>query len=82
MQTGNVQVIANAMARELITDATGKVTAVSYIDKTDRHRKAGALPDGRAGGKRVRVGAAAAQFQVAAPSPGARELRPARSAAT
>jgi choline dehydrogenase-like flavoprotein len=34
MATGRVEVIANAMARELITDATGKVTAVSYIDKT------------------------------------------------
>ena len=34
MKTGKVQVIANAMARELITDASGKVTAVSYIDKT------------------------------------------------
>ncbi len=34
MRTGRVTVIANAMARELVTDATGKVTAVSYIDKT------------------------------------------------
>ena len=34
MQTGHVQIIANAMARELITDAPGKVSAVSYIDKT------------------------------------------------
>jgi choline dehydrogenase-like flavoprotein len=34
MKTGKVQVIANAMARELIADATGRVTAVSYIDKT------------------------------------------------
>jgi choline dehydrogenase-like flavoprotein len=34
MKTGRVKVIANAMARELITDDTGKVTAVSYIDKT------------------------------------------------
>jgi choline dehydrogenase-like flavoprotein len=32
-------VIANAMARELITDATGKVTAVSYIDKADGSEK-------------------------------------------
>ena len=35
MKTGRVQVLANAMARELITDETGKVTAVSYIDKTN-----------------------------------------------
>jgi choline dehydrogenase-like flavoprotein len=33
MKTGRVQVVANAMARELLTDATGKVIAVSYIDK-------------------------------------------------
>jgi choline dehydrogenase-like flavoprotein len=39
MKTGKVQVIANAMARELVTDATGKVTAVSYIDKTDGSEK-------------------------------------------
>ncbi len=39
MKTGRVQVVANAMARELITDATGKVTAVSYIDKTDGTEK-------------------------------------------
>ncbi len=34
MQTGRVTVLPNSMARELITDASGKVTAVSYIDKT------------------------------------------------
>jgi len=34
MQTGRVQVVANAMARELLTDETGKVSAVSYVDKT------------------------------------------------
>lgn len=34
MRTGRVTVLDNAMARELITDASGKVTAVSYIDKT------------------------------------------------
>ena len=39
MRTGKVQVVANAMARELITDASGKVTAVSYIDKTDGTEK-------------------------------------------
>jgi choline dehydrogenase-like flavoprotein len=33
MQTGRVQVLPNAMVRELLTDATGRVTAVSYIDK-------------------------------------------------
>jgi choline dehydrogenase-like flavoprotein len=39
MQTGKVQVIPNAMARELITDDAGKVTAVSYIDKTTNSEK-------------------------------------------
>jgi len=36
MKTGRVKLFTNAMARELITDASGKVTAVSYIDKTTR----------------------------------------------
>ncbi|MBK5293943.1 MAG: GMC family oxidoreductase [Acidobacteriia bacterium] len=39
MKTGRVQVITNAMARELITDGTGKVVAVSYIDKNTRTEK-------------------------------------------
>lgn len=34
MKTGRVQVVTDAMARELVTDASGKVSAVSYIDKT------------------------------------------------
>jgi choline dehydrogenase-like flavoprotein len=33
MKTGRVQVLTSAMARELVTDASGKVTAVSYVDK-------------------------------------------------
>src|SRR4029077_3696994 len=33
MKTGRVKVIANAMARELLTDDAGKVRAVSYVDK-------------------------------------------------
>ncbi len=36
MKTGRVNLITNAMARELITDSEGKVTAVSYIDKATR----------------------------------------------
>jgi len=39
MKTGRVEVIANAMARELITDSRGKVSAVSYIDKATRTEK-------------------------------------------
>jgi len=39
MKTGRVKLFTNAMARELITDASGKVTAVSYIDKATRTEK-------------------------------------------
>jgi choline dehydrogenase-like flavoprotein len=39
MKTGRLQVITGAMARELIADATGKVTAVSYVDKATRTEK-------------------------------------------
>jgi choline dehydrogenase-like flavoprotein len=35
IKTGNVDVIANAMAREVMTDASGKATGISYVDKTD-----------------------------------------------
>jgi choline dehydrogenase-like flavoprotein len=34
MKTGNVTVLTNAMARELITDDSGRVTAISYVDRT------------------------------------------------
>jgi choline dehydrogenase-like flavoprotein len=33
LQTGKLTIIPNAMAREVLTDATGKATGVSYIDK-------------------------------------------------
>lgn len=39
MKSGRVTLIANAMARELITDGSGKVTAVSYVDKNTRTEK-------------------------------------------
>ena len=39
MKTGKVTLITDAMARELITNDEGKVTAVSYIDKTTRTEK-------------------------------------------
>ncbi len=35
INTGNVDVIANAMAREVLTDAEGKATGVSYVSKDD-----------------------------------------------
>src|SRR6185503_1245186 len=36
MKTGKLTVFTGAMARELIADASGKVTAVSYVDKATR----------------------------------------------
>lgn len=39
MKTGKLTILSNAMARELITGDTGKVTAVSYIDKNTRTEK-------------------------------------------
>ncbi|MGN7719533.1 GMC family oxidoreductase [Chitinophaga sp. 22620] len=35
MKNGNVDLYTNAMAREVLTDASGKATGVSYVDKTD-----------------------------------------------
>jgi choline dehydrogenase-like flavoprotein len=39
MKTGNLTVIPNAMARELITNDQMRVTAVSYVDKATREEK-------------------------------------------
>jgi choline dehydrogenase-like flavoprotein len=39
MKTGKVTVFTGAMARELISDGSGKVTAVSYVDKATRSEK-------------------------------------------
>ncbi|MBK7652853.1 MAG: GMC family oxidoreductase [Flammeovirgaceae bacterium] len=35
LNTGNVDVIPNAMAREVITDAQGKATGISFVNKDD-----------------------------------------------
>lgn len=35
VNTGNVDVIANAMAREVLTDSNGKATGISYVNKDD-----------------------------------------------
>ena len=35
LKTGNVDIVANAMAREVLTDKNGKATGVSYINKED-----------------------------------------------
>src|ERR1019366_9546067 len=39
MKTGKLNIVTGAMARELITDSSGKVTAVSYVDKATRTEK-------------------------------------------
>ncbi len=39
MKTGRLTVITGAMARELVSDGSGKVTAVSYVDKATRSEK-------------------------------------------
>ncbi len=39
LETGNLTLLTNAMARELVTDREGKVVAVSYVDKTDRSER-------------------------------------------
>src|SRR5437868_4971842 len=39
MKSGKLTLITGAMARELITNADGKVTAVSYVDKATRTEK-------------------------------------------
>src|SRR6202012_259659 len=39
MKTGKLTVFTGAVARELITDGSGKVTAVSYVDKATRTEK-------------------------------------------
>jgi len=35
IRSGNLEVISNAMVREVLTDKDGKATAVSYVDKGD-----------------------------------------------
>jgi choline dehydrogenase-like flavoprotein len=39
MKTGKLTMITGAMSRELVTDKSGKVTAVSYVDKASRTEK-------------------------------------------
>jgi choline dehydrogenase-like flavoprotein len=39
LKSGKLKIFPNCMARELITDGPGKVTAVSYIDKETRTEK-------------------------------------------
>jgi choline dehydrogenase-like flavoprotein len=39
LKTGRLNLIVGAMARELVTDSSGKVTAVAYVDKATRSEK-------------------------------------------
>jgi choline dehydrogenase-like flavoprotein len=39
MKTGKLTMFTGAMARELVTDGSGKVTAVSYVDKATRSER-------------------------------------------
>src|SRR6185436_15420222 len=39
MKTGKLTILTGAMARELVADATGRVSAVSYVDKATRTEK-------------------------------------------
>jgi choline dehydrogenase-like flavoprotein len=39
LKTGKLTIVTGAMARELVVDKSGKVTAVSYIDKATRTEK-------------------------------------------
>ena len=64
MKTGRLTVITGAMARELVTDASGKVTSVSYVDKATRTEKQVRCQRSGGGGERLRIGAAAVEFEV------------------
>ncbi|QDA61928.1 GMC family oxidoreductase [Hymenobacter jejuensis] len=54
MKTGNLKVITNAMVREVLTDAEGLATGVSYVDKND-------LQEYQVRGKLVVLGASAGE---------------------
>ena len=73
METGHVTVLTNAMARELITDDVGQSHRRVVHRQGDRRRTAGAMPHRGAVGRGVRVGAAAAQLEIAAASAGPRQ---------
>ena len=71
---GACKVIANAMARELITDDTRQGHRRLVHRQDDRQREAGPLPHRRPRRQRLRVGAPAAQLEGQRPSAGARQL--------
>ena len=82
LKTGKLTIVANAMAREVMTDAEGLATGVSYIDTQTDDRGPGAGQGRGAGGELLRVGAAAAQLEVDAASRRPRQLERRASAST
>ena len=74
MKTGKLTVITGAMARELITERRRQGHRRLVRRQGHAHRKAGALPRGGGGGERLRIGAAAAEFEIAAVPEWHREL--------
>ena len=74
MQTGRVQVIANAMARELITDDRRQGHRRLVHRQDHGQRSAGPLPHGGAGRQRLRIRTAAAQLAILPASTGSREF--------
>lgn len=54
MKTGNLEVISNAMVREVITDANGNATGVSYVNKDD-------MQEYQVNGKSVILGASSCE---------------------
>ena len=78
MKTGRVKLFTNAMARELITDSSGKVTRRFLYRQDHAHRKTDPLPQRGGGLRRLRIGAPAAQFEIARASQRTRERLRAR----
>jgi hypothetical protein len=63
LKTGRLEIVHHAMVRELIRGANGQVAAVSVHRQDNAAGEAGPLPDGRAGGERLRVGTDSAQLE-------------------
>ena len=71
--TGNLDIVTDAMVREVTIDSDGKADRRVYIDKHDRRRAPREGARRHARGERARVGAHPAEFEVGA-SRMAREL--------
>ena len=55
MKTGKLTIVTGAMAREVLSNAEGKATGISYVDTDDGRGEDGAGPHRRARGQRLRV---------------------------